>query len=87
MSDKKLERRIGDEFYSGFYGKSYKVCRPKFANKCTGCAFDCGKKTYISDATVHHLCNGLTEETGECVGRNRSDGIDVIFKEVQVCKR
>lgn len=80
--EKKLERKVGDEFFSGFYGKSYKVCRPKSANKCIGCAFDNRRKAYISEGSEQHTCNGITEETGECIARKRSDGEDVIFKEV-----
>ena len=71
--EKKLERKVGDEFFSGFYGKSYKVCTSKRASDCSECAFQ-GK--------VRGTCNALVEETGECVWRNRSDGQNVMFKEV-----
>lgn len=87
IEEKKLERRVGDEFFSGFYGKSYKVCRPKAANKCVGCAFSGRLKSNISEHSYAYTCNGLLEETGECIARKRSDGQDVIFKEVEVCKR
>ena len=86
-NEKKLERKIGTEFFSGFYGKSYKVCTPRFANKCKGCAFDAGKKAFIADGTTYHICNAITDEVGQCTAKDRSDGIDVIFKEVEVCKR
>lgn len=87
IEEKKLERKVGDEFFSGFYGKSYKVCRPKVANKCVGCAFSKHKQAYIAENSGVYTCNGLLEETGECIARKRSDGQDVIFKEVEVCKR
>ena len=74
--EKKLERTVGDEFFSGFYGRSYKVCRPKKPNNCSECAFGGG---------VSNTCKGVLEETGECVARYRTDKQDVIFKEV--CKR
>lgn len=74
--EKKLERKVGDEFFSGFYGKSYKVCTSKRASDCPECAFH---------GNNLNTCKGLYEETGECVGRKRSDGQNVIFKEV--CKR
>lgn len=85
--EKKLERKIGDEFFSGFYGKSYKVCKPKVSNKCVGCAFDKANKAYIHENSEQHICNGIYEETGECLARKRSDEQDVIFKEVELCKR
>lgn len=85
--EKKLERKVGDEFFSGFYGKSYKVCRPKSANKCVGCAFSKCTQASIAENTGVYTCNGLLEETGECLARTRSDKQDVIFKEVEVCKR
>lgn len=85
--EKKLERKVGDEFFSGFYGKSYKVCLPKAANKCIGCAFSKRIEAYIADNTGQYTCNGVLEETGECIARHRSDNQNVIFKEVQVCKR
>ena len=82
--EKKLERKVGDEFFSGFYGKSYKVCRPIRAGGCTGCDFGKPNESYIDHK--QHICNGLLEETGECIARHRSDGQDVIFKEVK-CKQ
>ena len=85
--EKKLERKVGDEFFSGFYGKSYKVCRPKAANKCIGCAFSKRTQAYIAEKTGVYTCNGLLEETGECIALKRSDKQDVIFKEVELCKR
>lgn len=85
--EKKLERKVGDEFFSGFYGKSYKVCRPKAADKCVGCAFAKVTSVYISENSNTYTCNGVLEETGECIARKRSDKQDVIFKEVEVCKR
>lgn len=87
IEEKKLERKVGDEFFSGFYGKSYKVCRPKAANKCVGCAFSKRKQAFIAENSGVYTCNGVLEETGECTARKRSDGQDVIFKEVEVCKR
>ena len=87
IEEKKLERKVGDEFYSGFYGKSYKVCRPKAANKCVGCAFSKCTQAYIAEHTGAYTCNGLLIETGECIAKRRSDGQDVIFKEVELCKR
>ena len=85
--EKKLERKVGDEFFSGFYGKSYKVCRPIRAGGCSGCAFSKRAQAYIAENTVAHICNGIYEETGECTGTKRSDGEYVIFKEIQLCKR
>ena len=85
--EKKLERKVGDEFFSGFYGRCYKVCRQSRAGGCSGCAFSKLTKAYIADNTGIHTCNGITEETGECIARKRSDGEDVIFKEVELCKR
>ena len=85
--EKKLERKVGDEFFSGFYGKSYKVCLQKGANKCIVCAFSKRTQAYIADNTGVYTCHGLLDETGECVARHRSDGQDVIFKEVELCKR
>ena len=82
LEEKKLERKVGDEFFSGFYGKSYKVCRPKASYKCKGCDFDNRRKAYISENSEQHICNGISEETGECMASKRSDGEDVIFKEV-----
>ena len=87
IEEKKLERKVGDEFFSGFYGKSYKVCRPKAANKCIGCAFSKRTQAYIAENTGVYTCHGLLEETGECIARKRSDGQYVIFKEVELCKR
>ncbi len=85
--EKKLERKVGDEFFSGFYGKSYKVCLPKTCKKCEGCAFSKCTQAYILENTGVYTCNGLLEETGECIARKRRDGQDVIFKEVTLCKR
>ena len=82
--EKKLERKVGDEFFSGYYGKNYKVCRPIRAGGCFGCDFGKPNESYID--RKHHICNGLLEETGECIARHRSDGQDVIFKEVK-CKQ
>ena len=82
LEEKKLERKVGDEFFSGFYGKSYKVCKPKAANKCIGCAFSKRIEAYIAENSGVYTCNGLLEETGECIARRRSDKQDVIFKEV-----
>lgn len=87
IEEKKLERKVGDEFFSCFYGKRYKVCRPKAANKCVGCAFSKRLQAYIAENSGVYTCNGLLEGTGECLARKRSDGQDVIFKEVEVCKR
>ena len=87
IEEKKLERKVGDEFFSGFYGKSYKVCIPKSVNKCVEFAFSKRLKSYISEHSDDYTCNGLLEEIGECIARKRSDGEDVIFKEVELCKR
>lgn len=85
--EKKLERKVGDEFFSGFYGKSYKVLRPKSVNKCVGCDFAKATSANISENSNIYTCNGVLEETGECIARNRIDNQDVIFKEVELCKR
>lgn len=87
IEEKKLERKVGDEFFSGFYGKSYKVCRPKVANKCIGCAFSKVHHTYIGKQKGVYTCSGILEETGDCRASKRSDGQHVIFKEVRLCKR
>ena len=85
--EKKLERKVGDEFFSGFYGKSYKVCNPKASNKCVGCAFAKATSANISENSNIYTCNGIIEETGECIASQRSDNQDVIFKEIELCKR
>ena len=64
-----MERKVGDEFFSGFYGTSYKVIQTS-RDTCNGCAFSNG------------ICNGVLEETGDCSSIHRSDGKSVIFKKV-----
>ena len=66
-----MERKVGDEFFSGYYGTSYKVI-PSSRDTCDGCAFSNGT----------NRCKGVLEETGDCASIYRSDGKSVIFKKV-----
>ncbi len=66
-----MERKVGDEFFSGFYGTSYEV-KESSRDTCDGCAFTNGI----------NRCNGVFEETGDCSLKYRSDGKSVIFKKV-----
>lgn len=66
-----MDRKVGEEFFSGFYGTSYKVIESP-NGKCNGCAFNNGI----------NRCNGILEETGDCSLKFRSDGKSVIFKKV-----
>lgn len=74
MSKAKIrERKIGDEFFSGFYGKNYEVCS---SESCEGCDF-----------ASPPICVAHKEETGECLPISRIDGKQVIFKEVKWRKK
>jgi hypothetical protein len=64
-----MEREVGEEFYSGFYGESYEVCEAELEGTCLGCAF----KTRIG-------CKACSEDTGTCSAIQRTDRKDVIFK-------
>ena len=65
-----MERKVGEEFFSGFYGTSYKVIE-SLRDTCNGCDFyNIGR------------CKGVLEETGYCSSLCRSDGKSVVFKKV-----
>ena len=64
-----MDREVGEEFFSGFYGKSYKVINSK--GTCTGCAFNTGIG-----------CRAVYKEAGNCRSHRRSDNKNVIFEEV-----
>ena len=66
-----MERKVGDEFFSGFYGASYEVCEAELEGTCRGCAFQ---------AVIG--CNACLEDTGHCSATHRTDRKDVIFKKV-----
>lgn len=68
-----MERKVGEEFFSGFYGESYEVCNAEIIHTCIGCDF----RTFNKIG-----CKGVLEETGDCSSKYRSDGMNVIFKKV-----
>lgn len=68
-----MQRKLGSVFFSSETGCSYRVIRGG-RNSCDGCVFS---ESYD---------NGDTEcfkpdDAGWCVGEDRRDGIDIIFKE------
>lgn len=66
-----MERKVGEEFFYGFFGDSYEVCEAELQGTCRGCAFI----TRIG-------CNAHSEEIGNCSAIHRTDRKDVIFKKV-----
>lgn len=63
-------RKPGEEFFSGFYAKNYRVVEVKNGN-CTGCDF------YINGK-----CTGILDETGDCKSKYREDKTNVVFRTV-----
>lgn len=66
-----MERKVGEEFFSGFCGESYEVCEAELEGTCLGCDFQAG--------IGFKAC---LEDDGYCSATHRTDRKDVIFKKV-----
>ena len=74
-----MERKVGEEFFSGFYGKNYEVIETE-RETCTECAF-------LNGTEMKGDCIAIYSETGHCYHGYRKDRSNVIFKEVQWQKK
>lgn len=72
MKNKK-DYQIGETFVHD--GKQYKVSHVKEYKSCKGCAFVGKNNTCTLDAN--------NNDVPECLGGSRSDGLNVIFKQVK----
>lgn len=69
-----MERKVGEEFFSVFYGTSYEVFETS-RETCEGCAF-------FNGTNLKGECKAVYKETGHCYHGYRKDMENVIFKKV-----